>query len=432
MIPRYTLRQMGALWSDESRWQHWLKIEILACEALAHLGNIPSKDVAVIKKKAKIIPEKISALEAEVKHDVIAFVSSVAATVGPEGRHLHWGLTSSDVLDTAFACQLKAAAELLENRLKVLLQILEKKAIQYKKTPMIGRTHGIHAEPVTFGLKLAGWLAEFRRQQERLQFAKEEISAGKISGAVGTYAHISPEVEEYVLSKLGLVSEVVSTQVVSRDRHAFFFSVLAGIAGTVERVALEIRHLARTEVGEVLEPFGKQQKGSSAMPHKKNPILTENLTGLARLVRANVIPALENMALWHERDISHSSVERVIAPDTTIALDFMLDRLTYVIRDMAVQPKKMLANLESSKGLIYSQEVLLALVEKGLSRDQAYRIVQKHALKAWENGESFEEKIAKDPMVQKKLSKQELKSLFDWKRQLKHVDQIIKRTLSTK
>ena len=420
---------MGRLWTDQSRWSLWLSIEILSCEAWEREGRIPKEAVAVIRKKAKINPKRIEALEAEVKHDVIAFVSAVAETIGPDARHLHFGLTSSDVVDTAFACQLKKASELLLEDLETLLKALKKLALQYKRTPMIGRTHGIHAEPITFGWKVAGWHAEIARQLGRLEEAKKTISVGKISGAVGTYAHISPQIEKYILDRLGLVSEDVATQVVARDRHAFFFGVLAGVASTLEKIAIEIRHLARTEVAEVAEPFGKGQKGSSAMPHKRNPVLSENVTGLARLIRAYAQAALENVALWHERDISHSSVERVIAPDATIALDFMIHRLVGVLEGLEVYPDRMKKNLEATRGLIFSQEVLLALVEAGLKREEAYQIVQKHALAAWKDGEDFKARIEKDAIVKKTLDARQLKSLFDWKKQIQQVDQVLARTL---
>lgn len=429
MIPRYTRPEMEKIWSDLGRWQYWLEIEILSVEAWVREGKIPKKVVPHLRKKAKIHPDRINAIEAEVKHDVIAFVSAVGETVGAESRYLHFGLTSSDVLDTALACQLKAASKILRQGLVRLSKTLRKQASRYKSTPMIGRTHGIHAEPVTFGWKLASWYAEMERQIARFDDAATTVAVGKISGAVGTYAHLPPRVEKYILDKLGLKSEDIATQVVSRDRHAHYFTVLAGIAATCEKIAVEIRHLARTEVAEVSEPFTKGQKGSSAMPHKKNPILTENLTGLARLIRSYAQAALENVALWHERDISHSSVERVIAPDATIALDFMLHRLIGVLDGLVVNKERMLRNLESTKGLVFSQEVLLALVDSGLSREEAYRIVQKHALAAWENGTDFQSRISQDPVVKKQLDTKVLTELFDWKVQLKHVGSRIDRTL---
>ena len=408
-----------------------MEIEILSCEALVKEGKIPLEAFKKIKAKAKVRPERIAEIENQVKHDVIAFVSAVGETVGPESRYIHLGLTSSDVLDTSLACQLLDAANLLEKGLKHLLQVLKKLALKYEKSPMMGRTHGIHAEPITFGLKVATWYAEMERQLERLQRAKETIAVGKLSGAVGTYVHVNPAVEDFVLGKLGLKPESAPTQVVSRDRHAFYFSVLAGIASSIERIAVEIRHLARTEIQEVAEPFGSNQKGSSAMPHKRNPILTENLTGLARLVRSYAQAAFENVALWHERDISHSSVERVIAPDATIVLDFMIDRLTAVLAGLNVYPEQMKKNLEATRGVVFSQEVLLALVASGLSREQAYKIVQTHAMQALKNGEDFQSRIAKDPAVKKQLKPDALKNIFDWKRKLKNIDWVIKRVLSS-
>ncbi len=421
---------MASIWSDLSRWEVWLQIEILACEALVQEEKIPTAAFQKIKARAKINPKRIEEIEAQTRHDVIAFVSAVGETVGPESRYIHMGLTSSDVLDTSFGVQLKKAGHLLEGDLNKIIDVLKKLVRRYEKTPMMGRTHGIHAEPITFGLKLATWYAEMKRQLERLQQAVETISVGKISGAVGTYAQISPAVEKFVLGKLGLKPETAPTQVVSRDRHAFYFSVLAGIANSIEKIAVEIRHLARTEIGEVAEPFGKGQKGSSAMPHKRNPILTENVTGLARLLRGYAVAAGENVALWHERDISHSSVERVIGPDATILLDFMIDRMTQVLQGLEVYPKKMKQNIEATRGVVFSQEVLLALVKKGLSRESAYKIVQKHALTALKNGGDFQTQIAKDPTVQKKLKSEELKNIFNWSRKLKNIHSIIERTLN--
>lgn len=430
MILRYSRKEMASLWSDEARWCCWLEIEILACEAWVAEGKIPAEAARKIRSKARVHGARIEALEQETKHDVIAFVSAVGETIGPESRYLHFGLTSSDVLDTALACQLVRAADLLLKNMRRLLATLKELALKYKKTPMMGRTHGIHAEPITFGLKVATWYAEMERQLERLGQAKETIAVGKLSGAVGTYAHVPPSVERHVLSKLGLKAETAPTQVVSRDRHAFYFSVLAGIAASIEKIAVEIRHLSRTEIQELSEPFGKGQKGSSAMPHKRNPILTENLTGLARLARAYAGAALENVALWHERDISHSSVERVIAPDATIALDFMLHRLMEVLKGLNVYPERMKANLEATRGVVFSQEVLLALVGAGLSREAAYKIVQTHALFALKNGDSFRGRIAKDPAVKKHLQKKDLEAIFDWRRKLKTVEKIIQRTLA--
>lgn len=429
MIPRYSRPQMAAIWTDQAKWRTWFDIELLACEAWAQVGKIPPEAVEKIKKKAKINPDRIETIEKETKHDVIAFVSTLAKSVGPMGRYLHLGLTSSDVLDTGLACQFVKATNLLANGLKELLQVLKTLAKKYENTPMMGRTHGIHAEPITFGLKVATWFAELKRQQERLAQAKETIAVGKVSGAVGTYVHVSETVERYVLAKLGLKAETPATQVVSRDRHAFYFNVLAGIASSIEKIAIEIRHLSRTEIGELAEPFGKGQKGSSAMPHKRNPILTENLTGLARLMRAYAQAALENVALWHERDISHSSVERVIAPDATLVLDFMLYRLIEVLKGLEVFPKRMKQNLEATHGAVFSQEVLLALVEAGLSREQAYPIVQRHALAALQNGIDFRRHIQTDPTVKKYLRPAQLEPVFSWQKKLKNVRRIIDETL---
>lgn len=430
MIPRYSRKEMAALWTDQAKWERWLAIEILATKAWVDEGRVPATAFQKIKSKAKIDPKKIEAIEAKVKHDVIAFVTAVAEGVGPEGRFLHLGLTSSDILDTALACQLVEASKLLENGLKDLLKILKQLSKKYEKTPMIGRSHGVHAEPITFGLKLATWHAEIKRQWERLGQARENIAVGKISGAVGTYVHVTPKVEQTVLSALGLKPERPATQIVSRDRHAFYFSVLAGIASSIEKIAVEIRHLARTEVGEVAEPFGPGQKGSSAMPHKKNPILSENLTGLARLVRAYSQAAFENVALWHERDISHSSVERVIAPDATTILDFMIHRLIVVLKGLNVYPKRMKQNLEATHGVVFSQEVLLALVQAGLSREKAYRIVQAQALKAMHNGKDFKSCLMGDATVKKYLSSETIRQIFNWNRKLKEVKGIIEEVLS--
>lgn len=419
---------MADVWSDRAKWATWLDIELLACEAWGQAGKIPAETVAKIKAKAKINPRRIEIIEKKVKHDVIAFVSAVAESVGPEGRYLHLGLTSSDVLDTGLACQFVKASSLLEQGLKGLLQVLKTLARKYQQTPMMGRTHGIHAEPITFGFKTATWYAEIRRQLERLQTAKQTIAVGKISGAVGTYVHVPPQIEAYVLTQLGLQAETPATQIVSRDRHAFYFGVLAGIASSIEKIAVEIRHLSRTEVGELSEPFGKNQKGSSAMPHKQNPILCENLTGLARLVRAYAQAALENVSLWHERDISHSSVERVIAPDATIVLDFMIHRLIEVLKGLNVYPDRMKKNLEATHGAVFSQDVLLALVEAGLSREAAYQAVQRHALKALRNGADFKTHVGKDPLVRKHLPSKTLEKIFDWKAKLKNIRGLIDET----
>ena len=396
MVERYTRPQMGAIWDEEEKLRIWLEVELLACEALAQRGEVPADVPAKLRASAKVNVARMQEIEREVGHDVIAFVTSVAESCGPEGRYLHLGLTSSDVLDTSFAVQLVRAADLLITGAGELADAIRSQAERHRGTVMVGRTHGIHAEPITFGLKLAGWYTEMQRNIERLRTAREAVAFGTLSGAVGTFAHLAPEVEAFVCQRLGLRPEPVATQVVPRDRHAQFFTTLAVVAGSVERFAVEIRHLQRSEVGEAEEPFGGAQKGSSAMPHKRNPILTENVTGLARLLRAYAGAALENIALWHERDISHSSVERVIAPDATIALDFMLHRMTGVVRDLVVHAEAMSANLERFRGAVFSEAVLLALVRKGVARDEAYRWVQRNGMKAME-GADFRDASARDP-----------------------------------
>lgn len=427
MIERYTRAAMGQIWTEQAKYEQWLKVELAVCEVQAKLGKIPAESLQTIKQKANFNTERVNALEAEVRHDVIAFLTSVAEYVGPDSRFIHMGMTSSDLLDTAFACQLKLATEMIEEDLQLVLADLKKLAQQYKLMPQMGRSHGIHAEPITFGLKCAMWYDEFRRQHERLLQAKKDVAVGKISGAVGTFAHLPPEIEEKVCSSLGLGFEPVSNQVVQRDRHAHYFSVLAGIAASVEKVAVEIRHLQRTEVFEVAEPFGSGQKGSSAMPHKRNPVLCENLTGLARLMRSYAQAALENVALWHERDISHSSVERVIGPDATITLDFMLHRLHQVLSGLDVFPERMLKNLQSTGGLYASQTVLLRLVEAGLTRETAYKIVQTHALKAWNEGKSFRELLMQDAEVKKHVPAQDFEKIFSLEHHMKHIDTLFKR-----
>ncbi len=427
MIPRYSRPEMSSIWEENYKCDLWLKIELLACEGWAKEGKIPKDALDTIKKKAAFDLKRMAEIEAEVKHDVIAFLTTINEAVGPDSRYIHQGLTSSDLLDTAFACQLAAAGKIIAEDLKEMCRILKSQAVKYKMTPMIGRTHGVHAEPITFGLKLAIWHGEFERHLDRLSHAINDIAVGKISGAVGTFAHIPPSVEAYVCKNLGLKPDPVSNQIVQRDRHAHYFAVLAGIASSIEKVAVEIRHLQRTEVFEAAEPFGKGQKGSSAMPHKRNPILCENITGLARIVRANALAAFENVALWHERDISHSSVERVIAPDSTILVDFMLTRLAGVIERLDVFPERMKENMARSRGLYASQDVLLALTQAGLSREDAYKIVQSAAMQAWEKGEDFASLISKDPQVKKHLQQEELDKLFDMNRHFVHVDEIFKR-----
>lgn len=432
MIERYTRKEMGRIWEPENRFRKWLEVEIAACEAWEGLGKIPRKSLEVIKKKADFNVARIDEIERTVKHDVIAFLTSVAEFVGPDSRFIHMGLTSSDVLDTSLALLLREAADLIIADIKGLMAALEKKAFEHKMTPMMGRSHGIHAEPTTFGLKMALWYDEMGRNLERMERAREVISYGKLSGAVGTFSQIDPRVEKYTLRKLGLKPEPVATQVVHRDRHAEFFSTLAIIASSIEKFAVEIRHLQRTEVLEAEEPFTKGQKGSSAMPHKRNPILSENLTGLARLVRGYSVSAIENIPLWHERDISHSSVERVIAPDATILVDFMLSRATGLVRDLVVYPANMMENIDRLKGIVFSQKVLLKLVDKGVTREEAYAIVQRNAMKVWEGLGDFKSILMDDDEVRGYLTEKEIESSFDIKPYLKHVDYIFKRTFGKK
>ncbi|NJD37604.1 MAG: adenylosuccinate lyase [Geobacter sp.] len=427
MIPRYTRPDMARIWEPENRFRIWLEIEPLACEAQAQLGVIPKEVIPVIREKGNFNIERIDAIEAEVKHDVIAFLTSVAEFVGPEARFIHQGMTSSDVLDTCLSVQMVQAADELLEDLKMILASIKERAYEHKDTVCMGRSHGIHAEPVTFGLKLATWYAEMDRNLTRLKNARENIATGAISGAVGTFANIDPFVEEYVCEKMGLKPEPVSTQVIPRDRHAEYFCTLAIIASSMERIAVEIRHLQRTEVLEAEEQFTKGQKGSSAMPHKRNPILSENLTGQARYVRAQCIPALENVALWHERDISHSSVERYIGPDATVALDFSLRRLNGLIKNLVVYPQNMLKNLNQMKGLVFSQKILLDLTQSGVSREDAYRLVQKNAMKVWEEGKDFQTELLADPEVVGALGEAKIRESFDLNYHLKHVDTIFKR-----
>jgi adenylosuccinate lyase len=427
MIQRYTRPEMGRIWSEENQFQKWLDVEILATEALGRLGVVPKGAAARIRKKARFNVARIRKIERVVKHETIAFLSSVAEYVGDDARYLHVGMTSSDVMDTAFALQLKEASAILVGDVKDLIKVLRRQAFKYKNVPMIGRTHGVHAEPITFGLKIALWHEEMKRNLERLERAAGEVSVGKISGAVGTYAQISPRVEAYVCKKSGLKAAPVSNQIIQRDRHAFFFATLAVVAGSLEKFAVEIRHLQRTEVQEAEEPFTAGQKGSSAMPHKRNPVLSENISGLARLMRSYALAALEDVALWHERDISHSSVERVIAPDATILLDFMLRRITYVIGNLAVYPENMRRNLQKSGGAIFSERVLLRLVDKGIARDQAYRMVQRHALKVGKEGGDLKRELLSDPEIHRYLSARDIEDSLNLKHYLKNVDVIFKR-----
>ena len=427
MIARYTRPEMAKIWEAENRFKIWLEIETLACEAQAELGVIPKEVVPVIRAKGNFNIERIDAIEAEVKHDVIAFLTSVAEFVGPEARFIHQGMTSSDVLDTCLSVQMTQAADELLADLDMLLESIKVRAFEHKDTVCMGRSHGIHAEPVTFGLKLASFYAEMQRNRTRLAAARENIATGAISGAVGTFANIDPFVEEYVCAKMGLKPEPVSSQVIPRDRHAEYFCTLSIIASSIERIAIEIRHLQRTEVLEAEEQFTKGQKGSSAMPHKRNPILSENLTGQARYIRALCIPALENVALWHERDISHSSVERYIAPDATVALDFSLRRMNGLIRNLVVYPDNMMRNLNQMKGLVFSQKILLDLTQAGVSREDSYRLVQKNAMKVWEEGKDFQTELLADPEVSGALGNDKILESFDLGYHLKHVSTIFKR-----
>jgi len=418
---------MGSIWEDENRYAKWLDVEIAACEAMSEEGIIPAKALKVIKEKAEFSVERIMEIEEETKHDVIAFLTNVAEYVGPESRYIHLGLTSSDILDTSFALLLKEAMNFIIQDIARFMKTLKKRAIEHKNTVMIGRSHGIHAEPITFGLKLAVWYSEMERNLNRLKDALNIISYGKLSGAVGTFANISPRVEELTCKKLGLTPAKISTQIIQRDRHAQYFTALAILAGTLEKIAVEIRHLQRTEVLEAEEPFKKGQKGSSAMPHKKNPIGSENISGLARLVRSNSLAAMENIALWHERDISHSSVERVIAPDSTILIDYMLHRLDRIMSGLVVHPDNMIKNLNKTKGLIFSQQVLIKLAEKGLDRQKAYVMVQRNAMKVWESGKDFKGLIMEDQDICRNLSKKEIEEMFDVNYHLTHVDDIFER-----
>jgi len=430
MIPRYTRPEMAEIWSAQTRFRIWFEIEAHAASAMAELGMIPKEAAAAIWEKgskATFDVERIDAIEREVKHDVIAFLTHVAEQVGPEARFLHAGLTSSDILDTAFNLQLVRAADLLLGDLEHLLAALRRRALEHKHTVTVGRSHGIHAEPTTFGIKLAYAWAEFARARERLLRARAEVATCAISGAVGTFAHVDPRVEAYVAKKLGLTPEPVSTQIIPRDRHAMYFATLAVIASSLERLAVEIRHLQRTEVLEAEEYFAPAQKGSSAMPHKRNPVLSENITGLARMVRSYALPAMENVALWHERDISHSSVERMLGPDATVTLDFALHRMTGVIDRLLVYPNNMRRNLDRLGGLVQSQRVLMALTQKGMTREEAYRLVQKHAMRVWQGDGDFLSLLTADAEVAKALSASELEALFDLEFHTKHVDEIFAR-----
>ena len=427
MISRYTRPEMERIWTEQRKFETWLEIELLACEALAELGEIPREAVKEIREKASFDVQRVSEIEKETKHDVIAFLTSVGEYIGPLSKYLHYGLTSSDVLDTSLGLLLKEASDLILQDIHQLLGVLKEKAYQHKETLMIGRSHGVHAEPITFGLKMALWHDEMKRNLFRMERAKEAVCVGKISGAVGTFAHIPPSVEEYVCKRLGLKAAPISTQIVQRDLHAEFFTTLALIASSIEKFALELRHLQRTEVLEVEEFFSKGQKGSSSMPHKRNPISSENLSGLARLVRSYSIASLENIPLWHERDISHSSVERVIAPDATILIDYMLSRFTSIVKNLIVYPDHMKTNLEKMGGLIFSEAVLLLLTRKGLSREEAYVAVQRNAMKVWEGGGDFKTFLSQDEAIQRLLKPEELNEAFDARAPLKHIDVVYRR-----
>ena len=429
MIPRYSLNQVTSIWTDKNRYEIWLQIEILICEKLCIDKKISKKDFLQIKKKAKIDVEDIQKLDKKTHHEIIAFLNSISKKIGKSSRYIHQGITSSDIIDTAFSIQLKKSTEIIITDIKKLLKVLKTKAYKYKKTICLGRTHGIHAEPTTFGLKIAGFYAEMERNLKRLKNAKDGISICAISGAVGTYATIHPSVENFVAKKMGLKSETVSTQIIPRDRHANLFSIFGIIASSIERIATEIRHLQRTEVREVEEFFSKNQKGSSAMPHKKNPILSENLTGLSRFIRASVMPMMENIVLWHERDISHSSVERILAPDVTISLNFALNRLTNLISNLKIFPENMKKNLDLLNGLVFSQALLLLMIDKkGMERQKAYNIVQKNAMDVWNSKKNFLETIKKDKNIRGILNDSELSKLFNTNNYLKKIDYIFSKT----
>jgi adenylosuccinate lyase len=427
MIPRYSRPEMARLWSDENRFATWLEVEIAATEVLVARGVVPQEALAAIKAKARFDVARIEEIEKEVQHDVIAFVSCVAENVGPEGRWLHYGLTSSDVVDTALAILMRDACDLVRADLLDLMEAVRERALRHKHAPMIGRTHGVHAEPMTFGLKMALWHAELQRQLARLDRARANIAFGKLSGAVGTFSHLPPEVEEAVCTRLGLLPAPVSSQVLQRDRHAEVMTTLALIAASLEKFATEVRALQKTEVREVEEPFGSGQKGSSAMPHKRNPVGCEQVAGLARLVRTNALASMENVALWHERDISHSSVERVIVPDSFLALDHMLARFTRIVKGMTVDEARMRQNLDLGRGLVFSGQLLLELTAKGMRREDAYRVVQSHAMEAWKSEGDFRQRVLADPEVRKVLSEAEIEGVFRLERYLTHVDAVFDR-----
>ena len=434
MIARYTRPEMGRVWSEENRFQKWLEVELAASETLAEAGVVPREAAAKLRQRARIDVARINEIEAKVRHDVIAFTIAVQESVAdPEAaRWLHYGLTSNDVVDTAQGLLIREASHLIEKKIEALGEVLERRAWEFKDTPEIGRTHGVHAEPITFGLKIANWYAENRRDLARFQVAAQQLAVGKISGAVGTCTHLGPEIEEKICHRLGLATAPITSQVIERDRHAQYLTTLAVVAASLERIAQEIRHLQRTEVREVEEPFGGEQRGSSAMPHKRNPVSSEQICGLARVVRANSLAALENVALWHERDISHSSVERVILPDSTILADYMLHRTTEIVTNMKVFPERMLRNLNATQGLVYSGQLLQDLVEHGAPREDAYKWVQAHAMAAWESETSFQDRVAADAGIRKFLDQQALAHTFDLHRQLRAVDAIFQRVFGAK
>jgi adenylosuccinate lyase len=434
LIARYTRPEMGRVWSEENRFQKWLEVELAATETLAEAGVVPREAAATLRQRARVDVARISEIEAKVRHDVIAFTIAVQESVSdPEAaRWLHYGLTSNDVVDTAQALLIREASHLIEKKIEALGEVLARRAWEFKDTPEIGRTHGVHAEPITFGLKIANWYAENRRDLARFQVAAQQIAVGKISGAVGTCTHLGPEIEQKICNRLGLATAPITSQVIERDRHAQYLTTLAVVAASLERMAQEIRHLQRTEVREVEEPFGGEQRGSSAMPHKRNPVASEQICGLARVVRANSLAALENVALWHERDISHSSVERVILPDSTILVDYMLHRTTEIVANMKVFPERMLRNLNSTHGLVFSGQLLQDLVEHGAPREDAYKWVQGHAMAAWESETSFQDRVGADPNIPKYLDQQALAHSFNLKRQLRAVDAIFLRVFGAK
>ena len=430
MIPRYTRPEMARIWSDENRFRTWLAVEVAATETLAAAGIVPKEAAKAIHERADFSVDRIFQIEAEVKHDVIAFTTAVAEIVGPHARWFHYGLTSNDVVDTAQALLIQQASVLIATDLDRLAGVLERRAWEFKDTPMIGRTHGIHAEPITFGFKIANWYSETQRNIARFKAAAEDLRVGKFSGAVGTFAHLTPELEEKICARLGLKAAAVSSQVIQRDRHAHYLATLATIASTLDKIATEIRHLQRTEVREAEEYFSEKQKGSSAMPHKRNPVTSEQISGLARVVRANAQAGFENVALWHERDISHSSAERVIIPDSTTLTDYLLNKTATLIEAMIVYPERMLANLESTRGLVFSGQLLLDLVESGVSREDAYRLVQSHAMHAWREGIDFHDLVVNDPTIRGRVPKAKIEGAFDLKRQLKNIDKIFARVFT--